>query len=65
MVAPSPSLTLLSIFEEWPTTFYFHNNKRIIITDATIEDNKLKILKIIPEGKKEMLYEDFLRGLRK
>jgi len=35
---------------------------RVIITDATIEDGKLKLLKVIPEGKKEMPYEDFVRG---
>jgi len=59
----------IKAFEEWPTAYFFHNNKRVIITDATLENpstgsgqEKLKILKIIPEGKKEMPFEDFLRG---
>ncbi|KKQ77455.1 MAG: hypothetical protein A3A96_01705 [Candidatus Zambryskibacteria bacterium RIFCSPLOWO2_01_FULL_39_39] len=59
---PLKNLLKIKAFEEWPTSYYFNKEKRIIITDATIEDDKLKILKIIPEGKKEMLYEDFLRG---
>lgn len=66
---PHKNLLKIKAFEEWPTTFYFHKNKRIIITGATIENPstgsgqaKLKILKVIPEGKKEMPYEDFLRG---
>jgi len=56
------NLLKIKAFEEWPTAYFFLNEKRIIITDATIENNKLKILKIKPEGKKEMSFEDFLRG---
>lgn len=59
---PHKNLLKIKAFEEWPTTYFFLNGKRIIITDAKTEDGKLKILKVIPEGKKEMLYEDFLRG---
>jgi methionyl-tRNA formyltransferase len=40
---------------DWPGKFYFdENNKRIKITEATFEDNKFMIKKIIPEGKKEI-----------
>jgi len=35
---------------------------RIIITDAVIENDTLKLLTIIPEGKREMPYEDFMRA---
>jgi methionyl-tRNA formyltransferase len=66
-------LLKIKAFEEWPTAYFFveKNNKkvRIIITDATLENpstspeqTKLKILRVIPEGKKEMPFEDFLRG---
>ncbi|MEK7634996.1 MAG: methionyl-tRNA formyltransferase [Patescibacteria group bacterium] len=58
------NLLKIKAFEEWPTAYFFLNNKRIIITDAMIEDNKLKILKVKPEGKNEMSFEDFLRGQR-
>ncbi|MEK7642204.1 MAG: methionyl-tRNA formyltransferase [Patescibacteria group bacterium] len=56
------NLLKIKAFEGWPTTYFFENAKRIIVTDATIEENELKILRVIPEGKKEMSYLDFLRG---
>lgn len=59
---PYKNLLKIKAFEEWPTAYYFYNDKRIIVTEATIENGMLKILKVIPEGKKEMPYEDFLRG---
>lgn len=45
----------------WPRTFFFQNNKRIIITDATLENGKFVIKKVLPEGRKELKYEDFLK----
>ena len=63
---PYKNLLKIKAFEEWPTAYLFteRNGKktRIIITDAELENGILKILKLIPEGKKEMSYEDFLRG---
>ena len=49
-------------YATWPRTFFFKNNKRIIITDAVLENNKFKIRKVLPEGKKEIKYEDFLKS---
>ena len=40
----------------WPRTFFFKNGKRIIITDAALENGKFIIKKIIPEGGKEKDY---------
>jgi len=48
-------------YASWPRTYFFKDGKRIIITDAKLENNpfdkaqgkQFKILKIIPEGKKE------------
>jgi methionyl-tRNA formyltransferase len=69
-------LLKIKAFEDWPTAYFFldtpkqsegdsdSKKKRIIITDATIENDSLKILKVVPEGKKEMPFEDFLRGLK-
>lgn len=52
----------------WPGIYYFqkHNNKnlRVKITKAIWEDATFKIISVTPEGKKEMPYQDFLRGLR-
>ena len=46
----------------WPRTFFFKNSKRIIITDAVLENNQFVIKKILPEGKKEIKYEEFLKA---
>jgi methionyl-tRNA formyltransferase len=43
-------------FDIWPKTYFFENNKRIIITDAELKDGKFVIKKIIPEGGKERNY---------
>lgn len=49
-------------YHVWPRTFFFKDNKRIIITDAKLEDGKFQILKVLPEGKKEIKFEDFNRA---
>lgn len=41
----------------WPRTFFFLGEKRIIITDAVLENNQFVIKKIIPEGGKEIAYK--------
>jgi len=45
-------------YATWPRTFFFKDGKRIIITDATLENGEFKILKIIPEGGKEINYKN-------
>jgi len=45
----------------WPRTFFFKEDKRIIITDAVLENNQFIIKKVLPEGRKEIKYEDFLK----
>jgi methionyl-tRNA formyltransferase len=37
---------------------------RVIIKESEYTDGKFIITKVLPEGKKEMNYEDFLRGLK-
>ncbi len=53
-------------YDEWPGTYFFvtrnGKNIRVKITDAHLELDKLIIDKVVPEGKKEMSYQDFLRG---
>ena len=50
----------------WPGTYYFLEKDdkkiRIKITDAEFTEGQLIIKKIIPEGKKEMNYADFMRN---
>lgn len=54
-------------YEEWPRTYFQIEKKgikhRVIIKSATWEDGALKILRVVPEGKKEMDYKSFLLGL--
>lgn len=42
-------------------TYFFTNGKRIKITSATFKDSTFIIEKVIPEGKKEMRYSDFIK----
>ena len=53
-------------FDIWPRTYFTTERNgreiRVVVTDAKIEDGKLVPLQVIPEGKKEMSYDDFLRG---
>lgn len=55
-------------FEGWPGTFFFfkHQDKkiRLKITDAIYTDSEFKILKVIPEGKKETSFDIFCNSLK-
>jgi len=68
-LADDPYQNFLKIraLEGWPGTFFFVEKNgtqlRIKITDATYANGTLSIISVIPEGKKEMLYEDFLKQL--
>ena len=45
-------------YATWPRTFFFKDSKRIIITDAVLENGQFVIKKIIPEGGKEIDYKN-------
>ena len=51
----------------WPGSYFFIEKNgaplRVKITDAQFADGELRVLTVVPEGKKEMRYEDFARGL--
>lgn len=49
-------------FYGWPRTYFFKNNKRIKITKAKYENDSFIIERVIPEGKKEISYSDFLKS---
>jgi len=53
---------------EWPRTYFFieqtGRQMRVIITEAAYENDAFVIKRVLPEGKKEMNYADFLRGLK-
>ncbi len=58
---PYQNLLKIRAYEGWPGTYFFVDEKRIKIIDAEIENNKLKIIRIIPEGKNEINYSDFIK----
>lgn len=55
-------------FDIWPRAYFLFKRGdkeiRVIVTEAHIEEGKLIIDRIIPEGKREMTYAEFLRGQR-
>ena len=61
---PYQNLLKIRAFDGWPGTYFFIEKNgekiRIKVIDATIENSALVITKIIPEGKKEMDYKDFV-----
>lgn len=54
-------------YEGWPGTYFLadRNGKRlrVKIAAAELRDGAFNILRVIPEGRREMDYESFLRGL--
>lgn len=58
----------IQAYSDWPEAYFFadHAEKkiRVIIKEAEFKNGELKIIRILPEGKKEMSYEDFKRGIR-
>lgn len=65
---PLMNIAKIRAYDAWPGTFFFvkHGEReiRVRITEAHIEDGKLVIDRVIPEGKKEMNHADFLRGIK-
>ncbi len=65
-LADDPYQNLLKIraYDGWPSAYFIQSQKgkdvHVKITDAELApDGTLRILRVIPEGKKEMSYEDF------
>jgi methionyl-tRNA formyltransferase len=56
----------IKAFKPWPRAYLnFEKNgtkKKVIITEAEYKNGELIIKRVIPEGKKEMDWQDFLRG---
>lgn len=56
----------IQAFDTWPRAYFITQRNgrdiRVIVTQAHLSDGALILDRVIPEGKKEMLYGDFLRG---
>jgi methionyl-tRNA formyltransferase len=62
---PRESYLKIKAFDKSPRAhFITEKGRRVVVTDAAWENGELKILKVLPEGKKEMGYEDYQRGQR-
>jgi methionyl-tRNA formyltransferase len=63
---PYQNMLKIRAFDGWPGTYFFHEKNdvsvRVKIVDAELFENKLNITRVIPEGKKEMSFEDFIRS---
>jgi methionyl-tRNA formyltransferase len=59
----------IQAYHEWPQAYFFvnHGDKkvRVKVTSTSFEQGKLTLLKVIPEGGKEISYSDFERGYKK
>lgn len=60
------NLLKIRAYNKWPRAYFFADEKakkrRVIITEATIKEEKLIPVRVIPEGKPEMNYSEYLRG---
>ena len=50
-------------YHGWPGIYFFKDGKRIKITKARLKDGQFIIERVIPEGKKEIDNEDFLKQI--
>lgn len=53
---PYKNFLKIQAYQDWPSAFFFKDGVRIKITQASYKDGKLTIEKVIPEGKKEIRY---------
>jgi methionyl-tRNA formyltransferase len=69
-ISDDPEIIIRKIraYDTWPGTFFFvkHANRdiRVKITEAYVSDGQLIIDRVVPEGKKDMDYKDFMRGIK-
>lgn len=62
---PREAFLKIQAFDKSPRAhFITDQGKRVVVTEAAWKDGQLEILKVLPEGKKEMSYEDYQRGQR-
>lgn len=62
---PREAFLKIQAFDKSPRAHFINEKgKRIVVTEAAWKDNALEIVRVLPEGKKEMLYTDYQRGLR-
>ncbi len=64
---PELNYRKIRAFDGWPGTYFFvkKNNKeiRVVIKETILKDGQLKILRVIPEGRKEIDYDVFIKDI--
>lgn len=65
---PYANFRKIQAYHEWPQAYFFieHAGKplRVKVTSASFANGNLNIEKVIPEGKREMDYKDFIVGYK-
>jgi methionyl-tRNA formyltransferase len=67
-LADNPYLNFRKVqaYSGWPNAFFFLENDgkkiRVVVKEAKYENGDFVITRVIPEGKKEMRRDDFMRG---
>ncbi|MEK7612554.1 MAG: methionyl-tRNA formyltransferase [Patescibacteria group bacterium] len=60
---PRDAFLKIRAFDKSPRAHFINEQgKRVIVTDASWKDGSLLLERVLPEGKKEMPYADYLRG---
>lgn len=52
-------------YGDWPSVYFFRDEKRVKITDVEFKNGEFVIKKVIPEGKSELGYQDFIKNRSK
>ncbi|OQA53284.1 MAG: Methionyl-tRNA formyltransferase [candidate division WS2 bacterium ADurb.Bin280] len=60
--SPESALAKINAFSRWPKAFFILDGTRLIIHQASIENDKLVLEKVQREGQKTMPFADFKRG---
>ncbi len=63
---PKKNILKFNAHYGWPGTYFFYSHKnkpiRVLVTDASYEEGRFILKNVKPEGKKEMSFEEFVRG---
>jgi len=59
---PQEFVSKVKAFSPVPGAFITHQEKRVKILEAFLDNGSIKLIKVKPEGKKEMTYQDYCLG---
>lgn len=59
------ALLKIRAFDGFPGTYFIHNDKRVKVLSAHLHNNHLVIDEVVPEGKRQQSFTDYLQSLDK